>query len=125
MVVQRIVKPKDQGTRNETALVNKAKKHGLKAWRLAEGGGNDPGDVAIETAEGDVYVVECKHRQQLSVHNEFEKAAGKVKGVDHPFVVAGVALQWKRPFRVEGQERRVNKEVMVISVDEWLELISR
>ncbi len=119
------MKPKDQGTRNETRLVRIAKDAGLKAWRLAEGGINDAGDVAIETKDGDTYVVECKHRQQLAVHREYEKAATKAEGMEYPFVAAGVALQWRRPFIVEGSTRRRNEEVMVISVAEYLELISR
>lgn len=38
-------RPKDQGTRWETELVNRIQTRGLLADRLAEGGNNDKGDV--------------------------------------------------------------------------------
>ena len=41
-------KPKIQGTKFETATVNLLKSWGFKAYRLAEGGMKDEGDVQVE-----------------------------------------------------------------------------
>ena len=120
------MKPKDQGTRFETEIVTAATQAGHKAWRLAEGGPHDIGDVAIETTDGDVYVVECKHRERLGVHQALGKTLVKAGKEDGPFLVSGAALVWKRSVLKEGNERRSSEGVVVcVSLGEWLELIGR
>ena len=120
------MRPKDQGTRFETEIVNAAHDAGLRAWRLAEGGSHDIGDVAIETTDGDTYVVECKHRERLGVHQALGKTLAKADKEDGPFLVSGTALVWKRSVLREGNERRTSEGVVVcVSLGEWLELIGR
>ena len=120
------VKPKDQGTRAETGFVKTAQQAGCKAWRLAEAGSNDPGDVAVETPDGDTYIVEVKHRDRLSLHAEGEKTERKAADADLPFPVAGTALYWRRTTRdTEEGRRRFVGDGMWVSVAEWLELIQR
>ena len=117
---------KRAGTAWETSIVNQAHLKGLKAWRLAEGGENDPGDIAIQTPSGDTYVIEAKHRSQLNIHAALSKAAAKAVAADLPFSVVGVAVAWKRLVS-KGGARRVSAgaPVMAITVKEWLSLISR
>ena len=121
---------KQQGTANETRLVDMFNAHPRvkAAWRLAEGGSNDPGDIAVETIDGDVYVVEAKHRERLPVHRTLKAVLDKIEKADLPFVPAGGALQWKRSVLKDGNDVRSAdgmSEVMVIPVDEWLDLITR
>ena len=47
-----VSKQKDQGTRFESAVVTAAQEHGIPAVRLAEGGGYDLGDVALDLGQG-------------------------------------------------------------------------
>ncbi len=121
---------KSQGTSNESDIVDWANKHPRvrAAWRLSEGGSKDPGDVAIETWEGDVYVVEAKHRERLNIHKALAKHLGKVERATLPVVPAGAALQWKRTVLKEGNVRRSADglpEVFVLTPDEYLDLITR
>ena len=79
-------KPKIQGTKFETATVNLLKSWGFKAYRLAEGGMKDEGDVQVEVP--DDLILECKARQNLNIHQTFYKASQKT---DKPIILA-----WKK-----------------------------
>jgi hypothetical protein len=115
---------KQAGTRFETEIVRKAETVGLKAWRLAEGGPNDPGDVVIVTPDGDHYVVECKHRQNLPVHEALRKAQEKAAKADLPFMVDGVAVVWKRTLPNPDGGRRIPQGVVVVlGLDDFLRLL--
>jgi hypothetical protein len=117
-------KSKAQGTRFETDIVRLAQLGGFQAWRLAEGGGGDPGDVVIVTPSGDHYVVECKHRENLPVHGALEKARLKAAKADLPFAVTDVALIWKRTLPApDGGRRKPHGTVVVIDLSDWLRLI--
>ena len=118
---------KQEGTWWESEIVRLAQARGYKAWRLAEGGTNDPGDVAVETPGGDVYLVEAKNRGNLNIHNALDKAIGKAEKSDTPFVPAGVAVAWRRLVRKGDAERRVQagQPVVAITIDEWFDLIGR
>ena len=123
-------KQKAQGTSNESHGVEWAEAHPRvdAAWRLAEGGSNDPGDIVIRTIDGDHYVIEMKHRERLNVHKALEKHLGKVEKADYPFGVTGSALQWKRTVLKPGNVRRSADglpEVFVLTPDEYLDLITR
>jgi hypothetical protein len=94
-------KQKAQGTRLETALVIAARSFGLHAARIAEGGSYDEGDVEIRDRHGRRHIVECRAREQMSVHVAWTKARVKAGDGDH------VALLWKRLVKVPGRQRRV------------------
>lgn len=118
---------KQDGTAWEAALVRQAEAHGYEAWRLAEGGTNDPGDLVIRTSDGDHYVIEAKRRAAMNAHDALAKATSKAEHADLPFAVTGVGVAWKRLVRKDGQQRRVQAgpPLMLISVEEWLNLIGR
>ena len=117
---------KQLGTAWETEIVRVAQAHGLKAWRLAEGGPNDAGDIAIETKDGDVYVCEAKCRTNLNIHETLDKATVKAENADLPFVPAGVAVAWKRLVNTGGRRRvQAGPPVVAVELGEWLDLISR
>jgi hypothetical protein len=118
------MRPKDQGTRFETEIVRRAQKAGLKAWRLAEGGGNDAGDVVVVTPEGDHYVGECKWRQALNPFDALRKHREKVAKADLPFAVTGVFLVWKRSDpNPEGGRRLPAGTIVVLESGDWLDHI--
>lgn len=86
-------KPKIQGTNFETGTVNLLKSWGYKAYRLAEGGLKDEGDVQAEIQHkllpATEVIFECKARQNLNIHQTYHKA--KQKAGDKPVVLA-----WKK-----------------------------
>ena len=79
-------KPKIQGTRFESATRDLLKSWGFKAYRLAEGGLKDEGDVQVELP--DEVIFECKARQNLNIHQTYHKAKQKT---DKPVILA-----WKK-----------------------------
>ena len=85
-------KPKIQGTRFESATRDLLKSWGFKAYRLAEGGLKDEGDVQVELDNGIIpvpeLVFECKARQNLNIHQTYHKAKQKT---DKPVILA-----WKK-----------------------------
>ena len=85
-------KPKIQGTRFESATRDLLKSWGFKAYRLAEGGLKDEGDVQVELDNGIIpvpeVVFECKARQNLNIHQTYHKAKQKT---DKPVILA-----WKK-----------------------------
>jgi len=91
-------KPKQQGTAEETWLVNYFTNAGLRARRLAEGGSNDEGDVEVFSTNGERFVLESKARANLNIHQTVGKAAAKT---DDESVVS-----WKKLTRKKGKERR-------------------
>jgi hypothetical protein len=117
-------KSKAQGTRWETEVVGKAQAAGLDAWRLAEGGSGDPGDVAVnaDADDGETWVLE--HRQNLPVHEALKKAQRKVGLADLPFMVDGVAVVWKRTLPNPDGGRRIPQGVVVVlGMDDFLRLL--
>lgn len=90
-------KPKIQGTRFETGTVNLLKSWGYKAYRLAEGGLKDEGDVQAELPTEVIF--ECKARQNLNIHQTYFKA--KQKAGDKPLVLA-----WKKLVNKGSNARR-------------------
>lgn len=109
-------RPKDLGTRQETAVVNKALDAGLVAERLAEGGARDLGDVRIATDT--FWIGEVKDRERLNIHSALEKALEK-SGTPDTFVV------WRRLYRKEGNTRRTQDGpvVVALTLERFLELL--
>ena len=109
-------KPKAQGTRQETAVVNAALDAGLMAERLAEGGMNDLGDIRISTDYH--WIGEVKDRERLNVHKELEKALEK-SGTPDTFLV------WRRLYRKKGNQRRTQDGpvVVALTLERFLELL--
>ncbi len=121
-------KSKRIGTAFESFVVSVAHARGLKAWRLAEGGSNDAGDVVVVTSEGDHVILECKARERLSAHIELAKAIEKAAKADTPFMVDHVGLAWKRLGKKEGNERRsaVGAGITVtLTLNDYLDLLNR
>jgi len=102
-IVGPIVKgrPKDQGTRLETATVKYFLESGLEARRLAEGGRNDLGDIELHGLRQPFpyMIIECKARANLNVHQTLAKAIEKARG-------APVAVLWKKLTRKGDNQRR-------------------
>tara|TARA_B000000557_G_scaffold257957_1_gene251825 strand:- start:297 stop:683 length:387 start_codon:yes stop_codon:yes gene_type:complete len=111
-------KPKIQGTRFETEVVNKLNSHGFKAKRLAEGGSNDKGDIECENTFAETLpypniILEAKHRANLNVHQTLAKSKEKAGG--------DVILAWKKTKRKNNSKVRVaDGERVVYIVDEDL-----
>ena len=111
-------KPKIQGTRFETLIVNKLNDYGFKAKRLAEGGSQDEGDIECFNTFQSLLpyprvVLEAKHRANLNVHQTLAKAKEKAKG--------DVILAWKKTKRNSNSKVRVaDGERVVYIVDEDL-----
>lgn len=101
-------RPKDQGTRLETATVKYFQKSGLEARRLAEQGRNDLGDIEIYGARQPFpylarqpfpyLILECKARANLNVHQTLAKAIEKARG-------PAAIVVWKKLTR-KGDNRR-------------------
>ena len=113
-------KPKAQGTRHESWIVNELESINLKARRLAEGGSDDEGDV--ETTIGGIrWVLEGKARQSLNVQKTLGKARKKAGGS------TPVAVVWKRLVKVAGYANRqpVDGEriVVILSWEDYIELV--
>lgn len=114
------MKPKTQGTRFETWLVNQANTYpNLTARRLPEGGVHDQGDIEITNQTG-THIVEAKHRQalnpHLTLHNTIRKAASNT-----------AALAWKRTIRKPGNTNRTptgEPTIICITLDRYLQLLN-
>ena len=99
-------KSKAQGTAFETSLVNILNRRNIPAERIAEQGGNDPGDIHLIDATGDHWILEAKHREKLPIHSALHKAQTKVRNADLPYVTYGTAVIWKRSTLKDGNTRR-------------------
>jgi hypothetical protein len=112
-------KPKQQGTRHESWIVNELEAVDIDARRLAEGGSEDEGDVEAFLA-GDRWVLEGKARQTLNVQATLGKARRKAGG-------GRVAVVWKRLVKVAGMKNRQPVEgervVVIISWDDFVFLV--
>lgn len=118
-------RPKDLGTRLETATVEAARAAGLEAERLAEGGSKDLGDVRIWSYEVDggviypslAYIVECKDRMALNIHEALQKAVAKGG--------RRTVVKWRRMARKPGNTNRSEVGVPIVAMTEdlFLELI--
>ena len=102
-------KPKAQGTRHETWIVDKLKAAGIYARRIAEGGSKDVGDVLIATEGAGEWIVEAKATQTLNVTRVLGKARKKSG-------VANTALIWKRLTKSKGNTNRTPDGVPVVVV---------
>jgi hypothetical protein len=113
------MKPKDQGTREETRIVQLHRTKGISSRRLAEGGAHDEGDIEVWwRVPSDNYeyriVGEVKDRERLNAPEALEKAIRKSGTHRTP-------LFWSQP--VKGGLVRRRRRVVVISQDFWFELI--
>jgi hypothetical protein len=111
-------KPKAQGTRLESGIVTIARMWGLVARRLAEGGSGDEGDVEMFADDGTRWVLECKARAALNLHDAYCKAAAKAPG-------ERVALVWKRLVRKGDNVRRTaaGPVLVAIPLEDYLDLL--
>jgi len=110
-------KPKDLGTRFETFLVNYWRNHKLGAWRLAEEGINDQGDILLSGIEQ--WTIEAKARANLNVSQTLAKAKEKSGS---PWT----AVVWKKLTRKgDNQRRSADGEpvVVIMSLDTFTRLI--
>ena len=89
-------KPKIQGTKFESATRDLLLNWGFRAYRLAEGGFKDEGDVQVELP--DEVVFECKARQNLNIHKTYHKASQKT---NKPLILA-----WKKLVNKGSSARR-------------------
>ena len=105
-------KPKIQGTKFETATVNLLKSWGFKAYRLAEGGMKDEGDVQVEIDNGILprpeVILECKARQNLNIHQTYHKASQKTN--------KPVILAWKKLVNKGSSVRRTPDGVATLYI---------
>jgi hypothetical protein len=112
-------KPKQQGTRHESWIVNELEAVEVNARRLAEGGSEDEGDVEAFLA-GDRWVLEGKARQTLNVQATLGKARRKAGG-------GRVAVVWKRLVKVAGMKNRQPVEgervVVILGWDDFVFLV--
>ena len=112
-------KPKQQGTRHESWIVNELEAVQIDARRLAEGGSDDEGDVEAFLA-GDRWVLEGKARQTLNVQATLGKARRKAGG-------GRVAVVWKRLVKVAGMKNRQPVEgervVVILGWDDFVFLV--
>ena len=122
---------KAQGTAFETWLVLRAQLGGRKAWRLAEGGSQDAGDIVIHI-DGPTpafechWLIEAKATANLNPHKALAKAREKAKNADLPHSVEGVAVIHKRLTRKDGNTRRTpdgEPIVVYLTLDDFLDLI--
>lgn len=115
-------KPKAQGTRFETWMVNWLNRiEGVVASRLAEGGIQDQGDIRWYDMFEDVWVAECKATQALNVTRVLSKA--RLKSPNPKTTV----LFWKRLTKTQpGAKRRTpdgEPVVVVMGLDTFHHLI--
>tara|TARA_B100001996_G_scaffold379176_1_gene364505 strand:+ start:391 stop:750 length:360 start_codon:yes stop_codon:yes gene_type:complete len=99
-------KPKIQGTKFESATRDLLLDWGFKAYRLAEGGLKDEGDVQVELP--DEVVFECKARQNLNIHQTYYKASEKT---DKPIILA-----WKKLINKGSSVRRSSDGVTTLYI---------
>jgi Holliday junction resolvase len=113
-------KPKAQGTRHESWVVQELQALGIQARRLAEGGAADEGDVEA-TINGTRWVLEGKATQSLNVQKILGKARRKAGG-NTP-----VAVVWKRLVKVAGLTNRQPVEgertVVILSWEDFTNLL--
>jgi hypothetical protein len=113
-------KPKAQGTRHESWIVQELQALGIQARRLAEGGAADEGDVEV-VINGQRWVLEGKARQNLNIQKTLGKARKKAGG-ETP-----VAVIWKRLVKAAGYTNRQPVEgervTVTISWEDFLRLL--
>lgn len=109
-------RPKDLGTAHETRIVRACHDAGLVAERIAEGGAYDVGDVRIYGEQE--WVVECKDRERLNVHQALAKSRMKAGGLP-------TAVIWRRMTRKPGNTNRTQDGpiVVALALDDFLELL--
>ena len=108
-------KPRDLGTRFETFLVNYWIGRHLVAWRIAEKGTHDEGDIFLHPD----WTIEAKARANLNVSQTLAKAEQKAQ-------TQNVAVAWKKLTRKAGNQRRTPDGVeitMTMSLDIFTRLV--
>jgi hypothetical protein len=116
-------KPKQQGTKFETWLVNwLLKVRGVEtAYRLHEGGKYDEGDVRLVDGYGQEWTIECKATQTLNVTRVLSKARLKAPDGRHTI------LAWKRLTKTTPDAKRRTPDgepvVFVMGADTFHTLI--
>ena len=114
------MRPKDQGTRWESAIVTSAMAFGIDARRIAEGGQNDLGDIQLDVPNGDIWILEAKHRTNLNTHQTLRAAKKKAPAY------ANVAVIWKKSVRKAGNQNRTpdgEPSVVILDLPTFLTLI--
>ena len=115
-------KPKAQGTKHESWIVNEFTSIGIKAKRIAEGGSSDEGDVEV-FINGERWVFEGKATQTLSVQKILGKARRKAGGT------TPVAVVWKRLVKVAGYTNRQPVEgervTVTLSWEDFINLVKK
>ncbi len=114
-------RPKDLGTRLETATVKYFLSSGLEARRLAEQGRNDLGDIELHGLRQPFpyMILECKARANLNLHQTLATATEKARG-------APVVVLWKKLTRKGDAQRRTPDGVgttVTMSLDAFCLLI--
>jgi hypothetical protein len=119
-------RPRDQGTRFESWLVDWLKRISpwiVTAYRLAEGGSNDEGDVRFVDAYDEEWTVECKATQTLNVTRVLGKARAKSPAP------ATTVLFWKRLTKSTPEAKRRTPDgepvVVVMGLDTFALLMGR
>ena len=115
---------KDQGTEWEREVLERCAAAGLRAWRLAEHGQNDQGDLCIQTGTEHV-IVEARCRSNLTVHPAVGQANSKARHPSAEFPARFAFIAWKRLVSTDGQRRRqAGKPVAVLDLDDLLALLA-
>jgi len=116
---------KRQGTSWERDLESQAHDHGLLAWRLAEHGQHDLGDLVVVTADGDHIILEAKCRQALPAHTAVAKAKVKARHPSAEFLPLTAVVVWKRlqATSVDRRRRQPAPPVVVMDLDDFWTLI--
>lgn len=92
---------------------------GLPAWRYAEGGSKDVGDVAVQADTE--WALECKSRERLNVHTTLARTLDKANG-------RPAAVVWKRLALKPGNRRRSADGVGIVvclTLDDYLTLLQK
>lgn len=111
-------KPKAQGTRYESWLVDTFNDCYLLAERLAEGGMHDRGDVEVQGVR--TFIVEAKARERLNVHQTLAHAEGKAAPDD------AVVIWRKLTKTTPGAKRRTpdgKRDVVIMDLEVFIDLL--
>lgn len=117
-------RPKQQGTAFESWIVTWLKQNGIEtAYRLAEGGSKDQGDVRFVDLGEEEWTIEAKATQALNVTRVLGKA--RRKAPDRRRTI----LMWKRLTKSKPDAKRRTPDgeaiVVVMGIDTFEDLIDR
>jgi hypothetical protein len=117
-------KSKDQGTRFQTLLKKRFKEAGFQVTVLGEEGLNDIGDLLVIDEFGDHWVIEARHRENMSPHRALLAAVRKAEKFTD--AVVSTALIWKRSLKKPGQKVRTadgTGVVVIIELETYISLL--